>query len=41
MSTLDCLQGVPLVELALDENPLCNRFKDQNAYIRYFRYIIR
>lgn len=35
---MDSLQGVPLVELTLDGNPVSNKYKDQNTYIRYYSY---
>lgn len=32
---LDALMGLPIVDLFLDGNPLCDKYKDQNSYIRY------
>lgn len=34
ISALDRLQGLPLEELILNQNPLCDRFSDQSIYIR-------
>lgn len=34
ISLLDRLQGLPLEELILHQNPLCDRFTDQSTYIR-------
>ncbi|KAJ8956646.1 hypothetical protein NQ318_014000 [Aromia moschata] len=34
MAQLDALQGLPIVDLILDGNPLCDKFKDQATYIR-------
>lgn len=35
ITQLDALQGLPIIELVLDGNPLCDKFKDQATYIRY------
>lgn len=35
ITSLDCLEGLPLKSLILNQNPLCDRFTDQSPYIRY------
>lgn len=35
ITQLDNLQGLPIIDLVLDGNPLCDKFKDQASYIRY------
>ncbi|XP_074032061.1 nuclear RNA export factor 1 [Leptinotarsa decemlineata] len=37
ISELDSLQGLPIVELVLDGNPLCDKFRDQPSYISEVR----
>ncbi|KAG5895804.1 hypothetical protein JTB14_028508 [Gonioctena quinquepunctata] len=37
ISQLDALQGLPIVDLVLDGNPLCDKFKDQATYISEVR----
>ncbi|XP_060522572.1 nuclear RNA export factor 1 [Cylas formicarius] len=37
ISQLDALIGLPLIELVLDGNPLCDRFKEQTIYISEVR----
>lgn len=32
---LDAFIGLPIVDLLLDGNPLCDKFKEQSTYIRY------
>lgn len=34
ITALDSLQGLPLEELILNQNPLCDRFTEQSTYIR-------
>jgi hypothetical protein len=34
MYQLDCLEGLRLEDLVLDGNPLCDKYKDQNTYVR-------
>lgn len=29
------MQGLPVEEIELDGNPLCDKFKDKDNYIRY------
>jgi len=31
----DCLQGLPIEEIELDGNPLCDKYRDKELYIRY------
>lgn len=37
MTNLDPLRGVPIVDLVLDGNPLCDAFKDQSSYVSEVR----
>ncbi|XP_064483772.1 nuclear RNA export factor 1-like isoform X2 [Ornithodoros turicata] len=37
MLELDCMKGMPIEELILDGNPVCDIFKDQNSYISAIR----
>lgn len=32
---LDAFMGLPVVDLVLDGNPLCDKFSDRVTYIRY------
>ena len=34
ITALDPLQGLPLEQLILNQNPLCDRFSEQSTYIR-------
>lgn len=34
IAALDPLQGLPLEQLILNQNPLCDRFSEQSTYIR-------
>lgn len=34
---LDCLQGLGIVELMLEDNPVCSRLKDKTNYVREVR----
>ncbi|KAJ8916786.1 hypothetical protein NQ315_005791 [Exocentrus adspersus] len=35
ITQLDSLQGLPIIDLVLDGNPLCDKFKDQATYISF------
>ncbi|KAJ8940254.1 hypothetical protein NQ314_010776 [Rhamnusium bicolor] len=37
ISQLDSLQGLPIIDLVLDGNPLCDKFKEQTSYISEVR----
>ncbi|XP_046383799.1 nuclear RNA export factor 1-like [Ischnura elegans] len=37
MTQLNSLQGLPIVELVLQGNPLCSKFKDQSLYVSEVR----
>lgn len=37
ISQLDALQGLPIVDLMLDGNPLCDKFKDKPSYVSEVR----
>lgn len=34
LNKLDCLRGLKLESLVLDDNPLCDKFTDQTSYVR-------
>lgn len=34
ITSLDCLEGISLRNLAINQNPVCDRFTDQTAYVR-------
>ena len=40
MHQLNFLQNVKLEELVLDGNPVCDKFKDQNIYVRYVMHAV-
>ncbi|XKL64931.1 hypothetical protein PGB90_005017 [Kerria lacca] len=39
LCVLNCLQGLKLESLVLDDNPLCDKFQDQTTYVREVRKI--
>ncbi|KAK7575604.1 hypothetical protein V9T40_011890 [Parthenolecanium corni] len=41
LNRLQCLQGLLLEKLVLDDNPLCDKFNDQTKYMREVRKIFK
>lgn len=37
IAQLDCLQGLPIIDLKLDGNPMCDKYKDKPTYISEVR----